>query len=237
MIIHSKKAHLAGIILGSLALAACGGSSNKNSKTTMKEYRVTVSNVTANQPFSPVAVITHAPSYSVFKAGQSASVALEHLAEEGSNKQLLDEAGKDSAVIAGYSGKGLILPGKSESLTISVPLKTNDFKLSIASMLVNTNDAFASHSTSGIADLKVGDSFEKQLPAWDAGTEINDESSGVPGPAAGGNGFEAIRDDIVNVVTIHQGVVTQADGLSTSKLNASHRFDNPVGLLRIERIK
>jgi len=237
MITHSKKILLSGLILSSLALAACGGSSNKNSKTSEKEYKVTVSNLTANQPFSPVALITHTSSYSAFKAGQSASVALEHLAEDGSNKQLLDEAGKNSAVIENYSGKGLILPGKSETVTISVPLKTNDFMLSVASMLVNTNDAFAGISTSDIADMEVGDSLEKQLPAWDAGTEINDESSGVPGPAAGGNGFDAIRDDIVNVVTIHQGVVTQADGLLTSKLNPSHRFDNPVGIVHIERIK
>ncbi len=237
MITHSKKILLSGLILSSLALAACGGSGNKNSKTTEKEYKVTVSNLTANQPFSPVAIITHTLSYSAFRAGQPASVALEQLAEDGSNKQLLDEAGKNSAVIENHSGKGLILPGKSESVTVSVPLKTTDFKLSIASMLVNTNDAFAGLSTSEIADMEVGDSLEKQLQAWDAGTENNDESSGVPGPAAGGRGFDAIRDDIVNVVTIHQGVVTQADGLLTSKLNASHRFDNPVGLLRIERIK
>jgi len=224
-------------ILASLVLAACGGSSNNKSHSLMKAYKVTVHNVTANQPFSPVAVIVHMPAYSAFKPGQAASTALEHLAESGSNKQLLAEAQTNAAVISNKSGNGAIPPGGMETINISIPKDTTGFKLTLASMLVNTNDGFASRSTSKIVGLNVGDSVDMNLLAWDAGTEANDEANGVPGPAAGGSGYDASRQGDINFVTIHQGVVTKDDGLLTSKLNESHRFDNPVGLVHIERVK
>ena len=45
------------------------------------------------------------------------------------------------------------------------------------------------------------------LPVYDAGTEGNNELAGtIPGPADGGEGFNAARDD-VNVVSRHSGVV------------------------------
>ena len=236
--LSKKSSHLLTLgILASLTLTACGGSSKNNSHSPKKAYKVTVRNVTASQPFSPAAVIVHLPAYSAFKPGQAASTALEHLAESGSNKQLLAEAQTNKAVISSKSGNGAIPPGGMETISISVPQSTTGFKLTLASMLVNTNDGFASRTTSTIADLNVGDSVDMNLLAWDAGTEVNDEASGVPGPASGGSGFDASRQGDTNFVAIHRGVVTKADGLLTSKLNESHRFDNPVGLLHIERVE
>jgi len=58
----------------------------------------------------------------------------------------------------------------------------------------------------------------------------------VPGPAAGGEGFNVTRDDLVDRVTVHAGVVTRDDGLSTSALDVSHRFDNPVARIVVTRI-
>jgi hypothetical protein len=75
------------------------------------------------------------------------------------------------------------------------------------------------------------------LPAWDAGTEANSEASGtIPGPADGGEGYNATRDDLVNFVAIHRGVISADDGLNSSILDESHRFDNPVARVMIERI-
>jgi len=227
------------VILASLTLAACGGSGSSNDSTdTMKKYKVTINNVTANQPFSHAAVIIHQPSYHVFQPGQAASVALEHLAEGGSNSQLINEASADEGYLSSKSGSSGILPGESETIEISVDKNATDFKLSIASMLVNTNDAFAGSSSGKIAGLAVGESFAMHIPVWDSGTEANDElANSIPGPAGGGKGFAASREGDSDFVAIHQGVVTNADGLVTSVLDESHRFNNPVGLLRVERVK
>ena len=233
--IKMKSAFAWSVVLASLTLLACGGG-DSNANDPVKTYKVTVSNVTANQPFSHAAVIVHMPAYHAFQAGQVASVPLERLAESGSNSQLLSEASDNAAHMASKSGSSEILPGKSETINVSVPVDANGFNISIASMLVNTNDAFAGVSSNKIAGLAVGESFAMHIPVWDSGTEANDESAGaIPGPAGGGQGFDASREGDVNFVAIHQGVVTQADGFSTSALDESHRFNNPVGLLRVER--
>ena len=57
----------------------------------------------------------------------------------------------------------------------------------------------------------------------------------VPGPAAGGEGFNEIRDDIADIITMHPGVVSKQDGLSNSVLGAEHKFDNPVSKIVITR--
>jgi len=72
---------------------------------------------------------------------------------------------------------------------------------------------------------------------YDAGTEINNEAPGtIPGPADGGEGFNADRSDNVNLVRGHGGVVSSADGLASSVLDQSHRFDNPAVMVTITRI-
>lgn len=219
------------VILSSLVLSACGSSINE------KKYKVTLTNVTANQPLSPATIILHKSAYHLFQPGQMASVALEHLAEGGSNQEIFDEASADGAFVESASGTGIIPPGGSETIDLNVD-DTTDLNISVATMLVNTNDAFAGRGSSKIASLKKGESFSMHVPIWDAGTEANTEASGsMPGPADGGEGFNASRNGDANFVAIHQGVVTNADGLATSVLGESHRFNNPGVLLHVERVK
>jgi hypothetical protein len=45
--------------------------------------------------------------------------------------------------------------------------------------------------------------------------------------AAGGEGFNALRDDM-DFVRIHPGVISAQDGLAGSDLSGDHRWDNPV---------
>ena len=219
------------VILSSLVLSACGSSFNE------KKYKVTLTNVTADQPLSPATVIFHKSAYHLFQPGQMASVALEHLAEGGSNQELFDEANANAAFVTSASGAGIIPPGGSETIDLEVD-DTTDLNISVAAMLVNTNDAFAARGSNKIASLKKGESFSLHVPIWDAGTEANTEASGsMPGPADGGEGFNASRSGDANFVAIHQGVVTNADGLATSVLGESHRFNNPGVLLHVERVK
>ena len=53
------------------------------------------------------------------------------------------------------------------------------------------------------------------MDVWDSGTEANSETAAtIPGPAGGGEGFNATRDDS-DTVSFHSGVISQDDGLTS----------------------
>lgn len=203
----------------------------------MAEYAVTVTNLTNAQPLSPVAVIGHSSGFRVFDVGSPASPGLEELAEGGANATLIAEADGDAAVIVTGSGAAPIGPGGSETVMISV-LDSDRFGLllSVTSMLVNTNDAFTGLNGTAVQALAVGDVMTVNAIAYDAGTEADTEMAiHIPGPAGGGEGFNAARDDQADRVAMHAGVVSQDDGLASSDLSEQNRFDNPVARISIER--
>eukprot|EP00919_Chromeraceae_sp_WS-2016_P047362 GHVR01112229.1.p1 GENE.GHVR01112229.1~~GHVR01112229.1.p1 ORF type:complete len:233 (+),score=25.83 GHVR01112229.1:176-874(+) len=194
-------------------------------------YQVAVKNLTYAQPISPVAVVLHNEG-SLWKIGESASVALETMAESGDNAALLS----GDNVIASTSGAGVVMPSMSETVTVSIE-NTMPMYLSVATMLVNTNDGFTGLNTIDISSLAVDESMSFMPNTYDAGTEKNTELMGtIPGPADGGEGFNAARDD-VNVVSMHPGVVTVDDGLTTSVLTQAHKFDNPSVSITITRME
>ena len=103
-------------------------------------------------------------------------------------------------------------------------------------MLVNTNDAITGVNDVLVGDMAVGDSVTLRAIAYDAGTEANTETAAtIPGPAGGGEGFNAARDDIADRVAMHPGIVGAEDGFATSNLTGQHKFDNPVALITIGR--
>ena len=233
---YSKQTLRLGLIatalLTSVVIAGCGSSSANSNKM----YRITLTNMTANQPLSPATVIIHKSGYHLWQTGGVASVSLEKLAEGGSNTDVLNDAAAHSDVIASKSGTGIIPPGSSATVEFEIE-NSDNIKLTVAAMLVNTNDAFVGQVSGKITDLGWGKSFSMHLPIWDAGTEANTESVGtIPGPADSGEGFNASRAGDADFVAIHQGIVSNADGLSSSVLNESHRFNNPGAFLHVERI-
>ncbi len=200
-------------------------------------FQVTVTNLTNAQPLSPVAIIAHQPTFQVFELGAPATVALEVMAEGGDNTDLIALAEDNRSVLTAVSGAGPIPPGQSESISFEIQERFIDGnQFSVSTMLVNTNDAFTGLNAISLTGLNVGDSFTRRGVAYDAGTEADDEMAiYIPGPAGGGEGFNAERDDQLNAVTMHAGVVTAHDGLVTSALTGQHKFDNPVIQVRIER--
>ncbi|OUR88865.1 hypothetical protein A9Q81_22820 [Gammaproteobacteria bacterium 42_54_T18] len=234
--IDLRTAMVTGAIGTSMLLTGCGSSSSHDNTVDMRTYEISVSNVTPNQPFSPVAVILHTPGYQAWVDGEAASSALEILAEEGDNSNLLSNAGDHSAYLAGDSGAGIIGPGSSENVQLEADVQ-NGVNLSVVTMLVNTNDAYTGINASSLADLASGDSVSFRAPVWDAGTEDNTEAAGtIPGPADGGEGFNAARSDNSDRVRFHSGVISNQDGLSGSVLTADHRFDNPAAVITITRL-
>lgn len=236
------------LLSGSVLIAACGDSNNASiappvspppPPPAMATFDVSVTNLTNAQPLSPVAVIAHLDGYSVFDIGSPASDGLEQMAEGGDNSALLAEADASARVLGTGSGVAPIGPAGSETVTVDVLLAlVPNMNLSVATMLVNTNDAFSGLNTASIANMAVGDTVSMAGFAYDAGTEADTETAAtIPGPAGGGEGFNVARDDLADQVSMHSGVVSMDDGLATSDLTEQHRFDNPVALVQITRTK
>ena len=233
------------LLVGVLFLGACESASDRLDQIpsppgpqAMATFDVTITNLTNAQPLSPVGVIAHTDGYAVFAVGMSATVGLEELAEGGDNATLLAEANADANVIVTASGAAPIGPGGSEAVSIQVlESELPGLQISASTMLVNTNDAITMLNGVSVGDMQAGESLSMRTIAYDAGTEANTElAAHIPGPAGGGEGFNAARDDALDAVAMHIGVVSQDDGFAGSALSGQHRFDNPVAQVRIERI-
>ena len=203
----------------------------------MASFNVSVTNLTNAQPLSPIAVIAHQDGYSFFAIGSAATAGLEQMAEGGDNSALLAEAAANATVSFTVSGAGPIGPAGSEFVTVDVPESAlPGLRISVATMLVNTNDAFSGLNAMQVDNMAVGELISRTSIAYDAGTEADSEqATTIPGPAGGGEGFNAARDDQADRVSMHSGVVSRDDGFATSDLTEQHRFDNPVVLVRIVR--
>lgn len=231
----------ASIIAASLTLAACGGSSSSNNST--HEFKVDILNLTNAQPLSPPALVVHNKDYQLFDEAIQASIGLEHLAESGSNSQIIAEANNSNSTYASKGAEAPIAPGASASYNLTFSNDLVDAKISVATMLVNTNDAFTGGKDLDISKLNINQSISFSGPVWDAGTEGNSETAEtIPGPAGSSaddsnKAFNSERASDINHVIFHTGVVTADDGLSTSALNEQHRFDQPASRIRITRIR
>lgn len=226
---HATKTSL--LILASALL----GSGCSDDDAAMATYEVRVSNMTNGQPLTPVAVVVHSSGYSAWEAGATASSGLEMLAESGDPTLFLSDADSDMNVTgSAASVNGPFGPGTVETVSVQV-VADNALQISVAAMLANTNDAFTGVTNVTVGDIAMGESKSMLSHVYDAGTEANTETAAtMPGPAAGGEGFNAARDD-TDFVSIHGGVVTSDDGLATSALDESHRWSGIAAKVEITR--
>jgi len=213
------------LAVASLTLTGCGG----GSENSVNKYSIKVQNLTSAQPMSPVAVVLHNSSYSLFSVGSSASLALEKLAEDGDNSSVIGNT--NTSIEQTKSSDALLTPSSVQDIEITSQSKY----ISLATMLVNTNDAFAGLNSYDISTIAVGENVEINVIAYDAGTEKNSETAQTI-PGIGGEGFNSLRDDTNSIVRAHSGVISVDDGLNTSGLTSIHKFDNPVVKLTIKRI-
>lgn len=198
-----------------------------------RQFQIDVTNLTQNQPITPVALVLHRAAYQPFMVGEQSSVALETLAEAGDNSAFISEADATVAVLDTVSGTAMIAAGASERFMLTGV--GDEHKLSLAGMLANTNDGFAALNGVNIADLDNGASTVFLANVYDSGTEGNNEvASDIPGQ--GGEGFNATRNDR-DFIIVHPGVISVMDGLTTSDLDQSHRFDNPAMKVTVTRIQ
>lgn len=239
---NSNKVLLLPVLALSLGLTACGGDDDDDNdmgmatpvptaEPEMAHFAVTITNTTHNQPLSPPAVLLHDDSYRGWAIGATASDGLEVLAESGDPDDFIAEA----LALDSDRADGVLMPGHQVTLDVMAEADAA-LALTVTTMLVNTNDAFAGVTGWTVGTLAVEDSLKVLAPVYDAGTEANTETlASIPGPAAGGEGYNATRDD-VDYVARHPGVVSHDDGLPDSALDQSHRFDNGAMVVTVTRM-
>ena len=249
---NSIRGTLSAITLGIAAvISGCGGDSKTavvtpvDNTPTTAVFEVTLVNLTAGQPLSPMLAIVHNDSFTLFKEGDVASTALEYIAESGNTAPLAALIADSKSVITSASGPATpLVPGPDNmvKVTLTVPLTSlATSRLSFASMLGNTNDGFTGVNGESLSNLAINASRNIDLIAYDAGTEANTESADtVPGPAtanSGGKreGFNPLRDDTISTIHVHPGIISKDDGLPGSALTHLQRWDNPVAILKIRR--
>ncbi|MDH5426535.1 MAG: spondin domain-containing protein, partial [Gammaproteobacteria bacterium] len=202
----------------SLSLVACfHGEDDSDDMPIEATYKVTVSNLTNGQPMTPVAVVIHKAGYHGWTLGSAASTGLEKLAEGGATTDFISEAAANMYVMStDVAGSAPFGPGGTATVNVKANYNSG-LKMSVASMLANTNDAFTGLDAVDIGSLAAGESMTMMSHVFDAGTEADTESAGtLAGPAddstSADKAYLAARDDSHDFVTIHPGVVTKDDG-------------------------
>ncbi len=177
-----------------MATAAAPGSN------TAVRYKVTITNATKGQILGPVTVISHSAQTRLFDIGAPASPGLAHQAEEGDPSQLIAQMTANPEVLIARTNGAVTPPGMSASVNIVVD-DTNPY-ISLASMLVSTNDAFVA-----LRDIPAPATKATYLArVYDAGSEFNSEDCAwVPGPPCGSAGMHD-PTPAEGFVRIHKGV-------------------------------
>lgn len=194
-------------------------------------FKVTITNITRDQQFTPILVATHRPRVRLFTLGQPASAELQTLAEEGNTAPLANLLRNTPGVQEVVTGSGLLGPGQSTMLTVGAG--GDHPRFSVAAMLIPTNDAF--FALNGVEGPNGNESLTLFAPAYDAGSERNDElCASIPGPSfvecggPGGAGAPAGGEE--GFVHIHAGIHGIGD------LDAAERdWRNPVAQITIRR--
>lgn len=203
----------------------------------VRTYVITVENLTDGQPLTPPVLATHRAATSVFTVGRAASGGIRGLAENGDVPGLVGELGAADHIggITVADAVGPVLPGGS--VTVEVSTSEGNQRLSIASMLICTNDGFT-----GVDSLKLptgrDGSTTAYLGAYDAGTELNTEAFAdlVPpcgpltGVDSGGQGTGMSNPALAEggVIAAHPGVAGVAD-----LLPGLHGWADPVAKVTI----
>lgn len=203
------------------------------------DFNVRIINLSNGIYYTPFLVAAHPAGTSIFDVGQPASANLQAMAEGGDISGLVNDLDGLGATIAENPAGGLLEPATETDVDLNTDGTSNEL-LTIVAMLLPTNDAFAGLNAVQIP-TEAG-TYVFDVPAYDAGTEANDElvtGGGAPGAAGipadpggltgmGGTGA-AVADANPNV-HIHRGSLGDLDPAGgTSDLDSSvHRWLNPV---------
>jgi hypothetical protein len=205
-----------------------------------KTWQVSITNLTpagggsppGAQPLSPPLIVVHSNKADVWSVGDIASHGVAAIAEDADNSVLQSAlpqlAGIKTVFTATGSPPAPMPSGQTRTFTVQTDGRFN--RLSIVTMLVNTNDAFT-----GLDSLKLRGQGDTRLTmAYDAGSEVNNERmSHIPGPCCG-NAF--VRAPEGQLIRHHDGILG-APAIPGSQLSpALYDWNDPAARITIERI-
>ena len=198
-----------------------------------KKYQVEITNLTNAQSFTPRLAATHSADVQIFSAGTMASPALRILAETGNPGPLAGVLSTMAGIADIAIGDTPMFLERGATEVLMLTARGGATRLSLAAMLIPTNDAFVGLNT----PLPNGNkTTEVYAYAYDAGTELNDElCASIPGPdyvecgGPGGMGAPPAPDE--GYITIHRGIQGVGDFFPTRD------WRNPVARVRIHRVK
>jgi hypothetical protein len=173
-----RRNSLAAVAAAAAALAATPAAEAQRADT----FEVTFTDLTSGQPLTPAVAATHRGSNELFSVGDAASFGLKEIAENGNNTPMLDRLRADGDVsdVVEAPGGPLVPAGSpgdamfGQSTTFTITADRGARRLSLAAMLICTNDGFTGVNSLGLP-RKVSDSLTVETMAYDAGTEANTE--------------------------------------------------------------
>lgn len=220
---------IAVLVVGAALLIGTAAAANADEGA--KSWKVTITNLTppgpgapGSQPLSPPLFVVHSNKADVWSVGDIASHGVAAVAEDANNAVLESALPQLPGVKTVFTGAGGPIPsGTSRSFMVETSGGFN--RLSIVTMLVNTNDAFT-----GLDALQLrGRGETRHTMAYDAGSEKNNElATSIPGPCCG-NPF--VRDPEGELIRRHDGILGVGD-LSP----ALYDWADPVARISIERV-
>ena len=219
---RSMRDTLVTTALAALTFSSTGASADKD----YASFHVTITNVTHSISFTPILVASHRKGVSLFELGAAASDALTAIAEGGDITALAADLKHDPRVVDVRNSGALLGPG--ESVTVSVSAKRGARNISLASMMLPTNDGFI--ALNGVKAPRQG-SRTYYSTGFDAGTEPNDELCiSIPGPTCGGEGpSPGVSGE--GYVHVHRGT----HGIGNLAPDV-YDWRNPVAEIRITRV-
>ena len=240
--------------LTALAFAACSDSEEVSSvatspnvtsslasleKSGARFYDVTIENLTTGQPLSPGVFVTHGKDSHLFQVGKQASEGIRVIAEDGdpsvAEAALLGQQGVHEVVATAVPIHRVGGPGPN-TLTVRISARARFNRLSLATMLICTNDGFT-----GLDGVKLPGGFKPKeiyVVGYDAGTEANDELSTSIVDACGAIGPVPMLPD-GNSRSVTSDVITHHPGIQggASLDPAEHGWQDPVARVTIQRVE
>lgn len=219
---------LAAGAVAALALSPLTASAERWSFNGERSYEVTITNISATT-FTPLLVVAHKDSIGLFETGTEASEELATLAEGGATgpfEELL--ATLPDLVGDVETTEGLLQPG--QSVTVRLDTEREFDHVSVAAMLLPTNDSFVGLNTVRAPNFRFR-TFNYTAIGYDAGSEPNDElCANIPGPQCGGEGNSPDAGG-EGYVRVSPGIHGEGD------LDASdYDWRNPVARISVTRV-
>ena len=190
---------LVALAAGALLIPAAGSSPSRE-----RTWDVTITNMTppGSQPLSPPLFVVHSNRADIWGVGEIATHPLAAIAEDANNAPAETAFAQLTGVSDVFTGAGgPIPPGASRTYEVETTGHAN--RLSVLTMLVNTNDAFT-----GLDSLRVRETTRMTV-AYDAGSEVNNEEIAfIPGPCCG---HPFVREPEGQLIGMHEGITGRGD--------------------------